>query len=65
LQENVDGTPATAAWPSARCSCSTPKGAAAPLGDTQVRQAMRSWGYIDNKSNAVSAALTASRYRER
>jgi len=42
-----------------------PKGAAASLGDAQVRQVLRSRGYVDNKSTAVSAALTATRYTRR
>jgi len=42
-----------------------PKGAAASLGDTQVRQTLRGCGYVDNKSTAVSAALTATRYTRR
>lgn len=42
-----------------------PKGAAASLGDSQVRQMLRESGYVDNKSTAVSAALTATRYTRR
>lgn len=38
------------------------KGRAAPLGDTRIRQVLRALGYVDNKSTAVSAHLTATRY---
>lgn len=39
-----------------------PKGPEASPSDTEVRLAMRNWGYVDNKTSAVSAALTATRY---
>lgn len=39
-----------------------PKGPAASLGETAVRHLMRENGYVDNKSSAVSEALTATRY---
>lgn len=42
-----------------------PKGTAASLGDSHVRQTLRGLGYVDNKSTAVSAALTATRYTRR
>jgi hypothetical protein len=40
-----------------------PKGAKSTLGDTAVRAFMRTHGYVDNKTSAVSDALTATRYR--
>lgn len=39
-----------------------PKGPGASPSDAEVRAAMRGWGYVDNKTAAVSAALTATRY---
>jgi hypothetical protein len=39
-----------------------PKGKGASLSDAQVRSAMRALDYVDNKTSAVSAALTATRY---
>jgi hypothetical protein len=39
-----------------------PKGKDASPSDTEVRTAMRGWGYVDNKTTAVSDALTATRY---
>lgn len=39
-----------------------PKGPDADPSDAQVRTAMRGWGYVDNKTSAVSDALTATRY---
>jgi hypothetical protein len=39
-----------------------PKGPGASPSDAEVRTAMRGWGYVDNKTTAVSAALTATRY---
>jgi hypothetical protein len=39
-----------------------PKGADASPSDAEVRTAMRGWGYVDNKSCAVSERLTATRY---
>jgi hypothetical protein len=39
-----------------------PKGPEASPSDTEVRLAMRNWGYVDNKTSAVSDALTATRY---
>jgi len=39
-----------------------PKGPDASPSDTEVRTAMRGWGYVDNKTSAVSDALTATRY---
>ncbi|PTT79022.1 hypothetical protein DBR42_22230 [Pelomonas sp. HMWF004] len=39
-----------------------PKGPDASPSDTEVRTAMRGWGYVDNKTTAVSAQLTATRY---
>lgn len=39
-----------------------PKGPGASPSDTEVRTAMRGWGYVDNKTTAVSEALTATRY---
>ena len=38
------------------------KGAAATPGDAAVREALRSAGYRDNKTSAVSETLTATRY---
>jgi hypothetical protein len=39
-----------------------PKGPEASPSDTEVRLAMRNWGYVDNKTSAVSDKLTATRY---
>ncbi len=39
-----------------------PKGKGASLSDAQVRSTLRALGYVDNKTSAVSAALTATRY---
>jgi hypothetical protein len=39
-----------------------PKGPDADPSDAQVRTAMRGWGYVDNKTSAVSDRLTATRY---
>ena len=39
-----------------------PKGPGASPTDAEVRTAMRGWGYVDNKTSAVSDALTATRY---
>ena len=39
-----------------------PKGPDADPSDAQVRTAMRGWGYVDNKTSAVSGTLTATRY---
>ena len=39
-----------------------PKGPDASPSDTEVRTAMRGWGYVDNKTTAVSERLTATRY---
>ncbi len=50
------GMPARAMW------VVHPKGKGASLGDAQVRAALRAAGYADNKTTAVSAALTATRY---
>ena len=38
------------------------KGPDADPSDTLVRIAMRGWGYVDNKTSAVSDKLTATRY---
>lgn len=38
------------------------KGPDADPSDAVVRIAMRGWGYVDNKTSAVSDALTATRY---
>jgi hypothetical protein len=38
------------------------KGAASPFGETAVRTAMRSHGYIDTKVAGVSATLTAAKF---
>lgn len=38
------------------------KGRDAHPSDGEVRLAMRGWGYVDNKTSAVSDALTATRY---
>lgn len=38
------------------------KGPDADPSDTLVRIAMRGWGYVDNKTSAVSDQLTATRY---
>ncbi len=48
--------------PSLALWCIYPKGKDAPIGDRAVRDFMRSRGYIDNKTCAVSARLTATRY---
>lgn len=42
-----------------------PKGRGAAVSDAVVRAALRSCGYMDNKTSAVSAALTATRYSRR
>ncbi|MFT7722678.1 MAG: hypothetical protein QM788_07580 [Roseateles sp.] len=42
-----------------------PKGPGAFPSDGEVRAAMRGWGYVDNKSCAVSERLTATRYVRR
>ena len=42
-----------------------PKGPGAYPSDAEVRTAMRGWGYVDNKSSAVSDRLTATRYVKR
>lgn len=39
-----------------------PKGPDADPSDAEVRTAMRGWGYVDNKTTAVSERLTATRY---
>jgi hypothetical protein len=39
-----------------------PKGKGASLSDAQVRATLRAAGYVDNKTSAVSALLTATRY---
>lgn len=39
-----------------------PKGPDADPSDAVVRIGMRGWGYVDNKTSAVSDALTATRY---
>ena len=39
-----------------------PKGPGADPSDAMVRIAMRGWGYVDNKTSAVSDKLTATRY---
>jgi hypothetical protein len=39
-----------------------PKGPGASPSDAEVRTAMRGWGYVDNKTTAVSDQLTATRY---
>lgn len=39
-----------------------PKGPDADPSDAEVRIAMRGWGYVDNKSSAVSDRLTATRW---
>jgi hypothetical protein len=39
-----------------------PKGPDADPSDAEVRTAMRGWGYVDNKTSAVSDRLTATRY---
>lgn len=38
------------------------KGPNASPSDAEVRTAMRGWGYVDNKTTAVSERLTATRY---
>ena len=38
------------------------KGPGASPSDAEVRSAMRGWGYVDNKTSAVSDTLTATRY---
>ncbi len=50
------GMPARAVW------VIHPKGKGASLSDAQVRSTLRALGYVDNKTSAVSAALTATRY---
>ncbi len=45
--------------------CVAGKGAASPLRDADIRAAMRSAGFIDTKSCAVSDRLTATRYGKR
>ncbi|MBT9455895.1 MAG: hypothetical protein IV097_04665 [Burkholderiaceae bacterium] len=42
-----------------------PKGRDASLGDAEVRRLMLAQGYVDSKTSAVSAALTATRYGRR
>ncbi len=42
--------------------CVYPKGQGAAVGDSRVREFLRERGYRDNKSSAVSAVLTATRY---
>lgn len=39
-----------------------PKGPNADPSDAVIRIAMRGWGYVDNKTSAVSDALTATRW---
>lgn len=39
-----------------------PKGPDADPSDAEVRVAMRGWGYVDNKTSAVSDKLTATRW---
>ena len=39
-----------------------PKGPEAMPSEAEVRLAMRNWGYVDNKTSAVSDRLTATRY---
>ncbi|MBI3348929.1 MAG: hypothetical protein HY020_17190 [Burkholderiales bacterium] len=39
-----------------------PKGPEASPSDAEVRVAMRGWGYVDNKTSAVSDRLTATRW---
>lgn len=41
------------------------KGKSAALGDAAIRQIMRANGYVDNKTSAVSARLTSTRYVKR
>ena len=41
------------------------KGKAATLGGTAIRQRLRSSGYMDNKTTAVSDRFTATRYAKR
>ncbi len=50
------GMPARAVW------VVHPKGKGASLTDAQVRGTLRAAGYVDNKTSAVSASLTATRY---
>ena len=38
------------------------KGPDASPSDAEVRLSMRGWGYVDNKTSAVSDTLTATRY---
>lgn len=45
--------------------CVYRKGKTAAFGDTRVRTFLRDHGYIDSKTCAVSADLTATRYRSR
>jgi hypothetical protein len=42
-----------------------PKGRAATISDSSIRQTLRALGYVDNKTSAVSDALTATRYVRR
>jgi hypothetical protein len=42
-----------------------PKGPGASPSDAEVRTALRGWGYVDNKTSAVSEKLTATRYVKR
>jgi hypothetical protein len=49
--------------PHAAIWCVYAKGTAALVGDSIVRTFMRSHGYLDNKTSAVSDRLTATRYR--
>jgi hypothetical protein len=48
--------PASAVW------VVHPKGKGATLSDAQVRSTLRALAYVDNKTSAVSATLTATRY---
>lgn len=41
------------------------KGRGPHLGDSEIRRTMRAQGYMDNKTSAVSARLTATRYGRR
>lgn len=52
----LQANPAAAVW------AVYTKGPAATPGDAAVREALRSAGYRDNKTSAVSATLTATRY---
>jgi hypothetical protein len=42
-----------------------PKGRAASISDGTIRQTLRTLGYVDNKTSAVSDVLTATRYVKR